>query len=130
MTSHLATAQLVTVLLALAGAGIALAAGIGLVAVYVRLGDAVTVSDTRRAFGLWAAGTILLAAGTPGAVRGASRGSTRSSRSPSSPSRWARSRSAWRPSTSGGDGVWCCGGAPTLIRAAARLSPAGRSAGR
>ncbi|MFC7068459.1 hypothetical protein [Halobaculum lipolyticum] len=70
MTGHLGATQLVTVLLALAGAGIALAAGIGLVAVYVRLGDAVDVASTRRAFGLWAAGALLLAAGTPGAVRG------------------------------------------------------------
>ena len=70
MTGHLATAQVATVLLAFGAAGIALAAGIGLVAVYVRLGDAVTDATTRRAFGLWAAGTLLLVAGTPGAVRG------------------------------------------------------------
>ncbi|MFC7098749.1 hypothetical protein [Halobaculum marinum] len=70
MTDHLATAQLVTVLLAFAGAGIALAAGIGLVAVYVRLGDVVPEGATTRAFGLWAVGALLLATGTPGAVRG------------------------------------------------------------
>lgn len=61
--------QLLTVLLAFVGAGIALAAGIGLVAVYVRLGDAVPDAVTRRAFGLWAVGTLLLAAGTPAAFR-------------------------------------------------------------
>ena len=70
MTEHILTAQLATLLLAFAGAGIALAAGIGLVAVYVRLGEVVPEGATTRAFALWAVGALLLATGTPGAVRG------------------------------------------------------------
>ncbi|SHH37200.1 hypothetical protein [Halobaculum gomorrense] len=61
--------QLLTVVLAFVGAGVALAAGVGLVAVYVRLGDGVDAAVTRRAFGLWAAGALLLAAGTPAVFR-------------------------------------------------------------
>ncbi|QZX99494.1 hypothetical protein [Halobaculum rubrum] len=61
--------QLLTVVLAFVGAGVALAAGVGLVAVYVRLGDDVDTAVTRRAFGLWAAGALLLAAGTPAVFR-------------------------------------------------------------
>lgn len=61
--------QLLTVVLAFVGAGVALAAGIGLVAVYVRLDEGVDAADTRRAFGLWAAGALLLAAGTPAVFR-------------------------------------------------------------
>ena len=61
--------QLLTVVLAFVGAGIALAAGIGLVAVYVRLEDGVDAAVTRQAFGLWAAGALLLAAGTPAVFR-------------------------------------------------------------
>ena len=63
--------QLLTVVLAFVGAGVALAAGIGLVAVYVRLGEGVDDAITRRAFGLWAAGALLLAAGTPAVFRAA-----------------------------------------------------------
>ncbi|QZP37925.1 hypothetical protein [Halobaculum magnesiiphilum] len=71
MIAQLPAFQLLTVVLAFVGAGVALAAGIGLVAVYVRLGDGVPDAITRRAFGLWAAGALLLAAGTPAAFRGA-----------------------------------------------------------
>lgn len=69
MTTHLPTLGLLTVVLAFVGAGIALTAGIGLVAVYARLGDGVPTSTTRNAFGLWAVGALLLAVGTPGVVR-------------------------------------------------------------
>ncbi|WP_348610329.1 hypothetical protein [Halobaculum rarum] len=67
--AQLPSFQLLTAVLAFVGAGVALAAGIGLVAVYVRLGDGVDATVTRRAFGLWAAGALLLAAGTPAVVR-------------------------------------------------------------
>jgi len=61
--------QVLTVVLAFVGAGVALAAGVGLVAVYVRLSDGVADPVMRRAFGLWAAGALLLAAGTPAVFR-------------------------------------------------------------
>ncbi|WP_277552987.1 hypothetical protein [Halobaculum limi] len=69
MTTHLPTVGLLTVVLAFVGAGVALTAGIGLVAVYVRLGDDISTATTRNAFGLWAVGALLLAVGTPGVVR-------------------------------------------------------------
>lgn len=70
MSAHLPAVQLLTVVLALAGAGVALAGGTGLVAVVVRVGDAASPAGTRRAVVLWAVGALLLAVGTPGVLRG------------------------------------------------------------
>ncbi|UIO98628.1 hypothetical protein Hbl1158_08665 [Halobaculum sp. CBA1158] len=71
MTGASPTAAVITVLLALAGAGVAFAAGIGLVAVHVRVGDddERSAAATRTAFGVWAVGAVLLAAGTPAVLR-------------------------------------------------------------
>ncbi|WP_435063806.1 hypothetical protein [Halobaculum sp. EA56] len=69
MTGHLPTVGLLTVLLAFVGAGIALAGGIGLVAVSARLGDGVAEATTRRAYGLWSVGAVLLATGVPAVFR-------------------------------------------------------------
>ncbi|MFC6785544.1 hypothetical protein ACFQFH_06325 [Halobaculum halobium] len=68
-TAQLPAFQLLTVVLSFVGAGVALAAGIGIVAVYDRQGNDADGAVTRRAFGLWAAGTVLLAAGTPAVFR-------------------------------------------------------------
>lgn len=71
MTAEAPVLGALAVVLTLVGAGIALAGGIGVVAVRVRLADEAPAGATRRALGLWAVGAVLLATGTPGAVRAA-----------------------------------------------------------